>query len=48
MAGHGITGLFFLFWDVLFTMKGVWSFNPQYIIGVTLWGLPLEEMSSFF
>ena len=42
-----ITGLFFLFWDVLFTMKGVWSFNPQYITGVTIWGLPLEEVLFF-
>lgn len=45
--GMVITGLFFLFWDVLFTMKGVWSFNPQYIIGVTIWGLPLEEVLFF-
>lgn len=42
-----ITGLFFLFWDVLFTVKGVWSFNSSYIIGVTLWGLPLEEVLFF-
>jgi len=45
--GMAVTGLFFLFWDVLFTMKGVWSFNPEYIIGVTLWGLPLEEVLFF-
>jgi lycopene cyclase domain-containing protein len=45
--GMAVTGLFFLFWDVLFTMKGVWSFNPEYIIGVTLWGLPLEEVFFF-
>jgi lycopene cyclase domain-containing protein len=45
--GMAITGIFFLFWDVLFTMKGVWSFNPQYIIGVTFWGLPLEEVLFF-
>lgn len=45
--GMAVTGLFFLFWDVLFTIKGVWSFNPQYIIGVTFWGLPLEEVLFF-
>jgi lycopene cyclase domain-containing protein len=45
--GMVITGLFFLFWDVLFAMKGVWSFNPQYIIGITIWGLPLEEVLFF-
>jgi len=45
--GMAITALFFLFWDVLFTVKGVWSFNPHYIIGITLWGLPLEEVLFF-
>jgi lycopene cyclase domain-containing protein len=45
--GMAVTGLFFLFWDVLFTVKGVWSFNPQYIIGINLGGLPLEEILFF-
>lgn len=45
--GMAITGLVFLFWDVLFTLKGVWSFNPNYIISVTFFGLPLEEMLFF-
>ena len=45
--GMAITGLFFLFWDVLFTIKGVWSFNPHYIIGLTFFGLPLEEVLFF-
>ncbi|WP_295767917.1 lycopene cyclase domain-containing protein [uncultured Mucilaginibacter sp.] len=43
----GITGLVFLFWDVLFTLKGVWSFNSNYIIGIRFWGLPLEEILFF-
>jgi lycopene cyclase domain-containing protein len=45
--GLAITGLIFLFWDVLFTIKGVWSFNPEYIIGVKFWELPLEEILFF-
>ncbi|MBB6111717.1 lycopene cyclase domain-containing protein [Mucilaginibacter lappiensis] len=45
--GMAITGLFFLFWDVLFTVKGLWSFNPHYIIGINLSGLPLEEILFF-
>ena len=45
--GMAITALFFLFWDVLFAMKGVWSFNPRYITGITFWGLPLEEILFF-
>ncbi len=46
--GMGIAGLFFLVWDVLFTQKGVWSFNPDYILGITFFGLPVEEMLFFF
>jgi lycopene cyclase domain-containing protein len=42
-----ITGLVFLFWDVLFTIKGVWSFNPQYITGIKFLQLPLEEILFF-
>jgi lycopene cyclase domain-containing protein len=45
--GMALTGLFFLFWDVIFTMKGVWSFNPKYIISLTFFRLPLEEMLFF-
>lgn len=45
--GMGITGLFFLFWDMLFTVKGVWSFNPRYITGITFFQLPLEEILFF-
>jgi lycopene cyclase domain-containing protein len=45
--GMAITGLFFLFWDVLFTIHGVWSFNQAYIVGVKFFGLPLEEMLFF-
>jgi len=42
-----ITGLVFLFWDVIFTLDHVWSFNPKYIIGINILGLPLEEMLFF-
>ncbi|SEO65915.1 lycopene cyclase domain-containing protein [Mucilaginibacter gossypiicola] len=45
--GMTVTGLFFLFWDVLFTIHGVWSFNPAYIIGIKFFGLPLEEILFF-
>lgn len=45
--GMGITGLFFLFWDMLFTVKGVWSFNPRYITGIAFFQLPLEEILFF-
>jgi lycopene cyclase domain-containing protein len=42
-----ITGLVFLFWDVLFTIKGVWSFNNAYITGIKFFELPLEEILFF-
>jgi lycopene cyclase domain-containing protein len=45
--GMALTGLLFLFWDVLFTIHGVWSFNAQYIIGFKFMGLPLEEILFF-
>lgn len=42
-----ITGLIFLFWDVLFTVNQVWSFNSKYITGITFFHLPLEEILFF-
>lgn len=45
--GMAITGVIFLFWDVLFTIKGVWSFNPDFITGITFFKLPLEEILFF-
>ncbi|WP_316808456.1 lycopene cyclase domain-containing protein [Pedobacter agri] len=42
-----ITGIIFLIWDLLFVKLNVWSFNPDYLVGISLWGLPLEEMLFF-
>jgi len=42
-----LTGLIFLIWDMLFTKLNVWSFNPAYIVGINLFGLPLEEILFF-
>ena len=42
-----ITGLIFLFWDYLFTIYNVWSFNEDYIIGDYFLNLPLEEILFF-
>jgi lycopene cyclase domain-containing protein len=47
LPGIAITGLLFLFWDVLFTVNGVWSFNDKYILGVKFFGLPIEEILFF-
>lgn len=43
-----ITALVFLVWDYIFTANNVWSFNPRYILGWNLWGLPFEEILFFF
>lgn len=45
--GLMLTGLLFLFWDYLFTVYGVWSFNPDYIIGFNILNLPIEEILFF-
>jgi lycopene cyclase domain-containing protein len=45
--GMAISGFIFLFWDMLFTINGVWSFNPERIIGLNLMKLPLEEILFF-
>jgi lycopene cyclase domain-containing protein len=37
----------FLLWDHLFTAWGVWSFNPRYVAGWYMAGLPLEEWLFF-
>lgn len=42
-----ITGAFFIIWDVIFTNQGVWGFNPNYLIGLDIVNLPLEEWLFF-
>ena len=42
-----ITAIFFWIWDVWFTANGVWSFNPKYITGIKIIGMPIEEWLFF-
>jgi len=43
-----ITATFFITWDIWFTSEGVWKFNPQYISGIHIANLPVEEWMFFF
>jgi lycopene cyclase domain-containing protein len=42
-----LVAAFFLVWDYLFTLWGVWGFTPAYITGAYLANLPLEEVTFF-
>lgn len=42
-----IPATFFLIWDEWFTRMGVWGFNPDYILGIYLFDLPIEEVLFF-
>lgn len=37
----------YILWDVWFTAKGVWWFNPKYTLGINIMGLPIEECLFF-
>lgn len=43
-----IPAIIFLIWDSLFTAQGVWGFNAQYLTGIQVHNLPLEEVLFFF
>ena len=38
---------FFIFFDSLFTLSAVWGFNPDYVSGIHLFYLPIEEILFF-
>ncbi|MFO0321206.1 MAG: lycopene cyclase domain-containing protein [Bacteroidota bacterium] len=42
-----INSLFFISWDIIFTHKNIWNFNPNYILGIYFFNLPIEEVLFF-
>jgi lycopene cyclase domain-containing protein len=38
----------YILWDMYFTARGVWHFNQNYITGIKLYNLPVEEVLFFF
>jgi lycopene cyclase domain-containing protein len=45
--GTAVMALLFVPWDVWFTSEGVWGFNPDYITGIYIANLPVEEWMFF-
>lgn len=43
-----LPALFYIVWDIIFTANKVWSFNEDYITGIKLINLPVEEVLFFF
>lgn len=40
-------GAIFVMWDIRFTEMEIWKFNPEYITGIELLRIPIEEWLSF-
>ncbi|MDO5971716.1 lycopene cyclase domain-containing protein [Flavivirga aquimarina] len=45
--GTILTMVIFIPWDVIFTNQGIWKFNDDYFLGITLLQLPMEEWLFF-
>ena len=43
-----LVAIAFIAWDVWFTASGVWWFNTDYTLGLTIAGLPIEEWLFFY
>lgn len=44
---NALVAIPFLIWDYFFTVNGIWGFNDDYITGVKILHLPIEEVLFF-
>ena len=42
-----LTMVVFIPWDIVFTVNGIWGFNPDYFLDIEILYLPLEEWLFF-
>jgi lycopene cyclase domain-containing protein len=42
-----VVGITYIIWDAIVTARGDWWFNYEYLSGITIIGLPLEEILFF-
>ncbi|GJQ61884.1 MAG: hypothetical protein SCALA702_09370 [Melioribacteraceae bacterium] len=47
LASFFTVGLYYLVWDVIATKRTDWGFNPEYLNGIYVYNLPLEEFLFF-
>ncbi|MDH6253835.1 lycopene cyclase domain-containing protein [Chryseobacterium sp. H1D6B] len=47
LLASSLVAVVFIGWDIGFTKNGVWWFNDQYLLGIRLFGLPVEELLFF-
>ena len=42
------SGAIFILWDIRFAELGIWDFNPEFFLGISIQKLPIEEWLFFF
>lgn len=42
-----VVGTVYIIWDSIATARGDWAFNPDHVLAIRLFGLPVEEMLFF-
>ena len=48
LISTSVVAVVFLIWDALFTMSGIWGFNEEYCLGLSILMMPIEEWLFFF